>query len=198
MNSQTDQAYLDAIGECKALFLRKAEDYGGSWRLFRLSSLTDQIFIKANRIRQLEEMPDRPAIPEGEVDEYKGVFNYAVMALMRLWYPEELPEVNLLTSDGFTHISLSVLHSVYDRVTSRLYGLMQKKNHDYGDIWRAMRVSSITDQLLVRVWRLKNLEDKGGQVRCSEGADANYADIANYATFALLKLAETTGRGPAT
>lgn len=188
MYSMTETAFLEAVGEARELFLRKAEDYGGSWRLFRLPSLTDQIYIKARRIRQLEEIPDGPAVPEGTAEEYRGILNYAVMALMRLWYPEEFPEADLAAEEPFANCSLPEMAAVYDRVSGRLRDLMRRKNHDYGEAWRTMRLSSITDQILVRVWRLRRLEENGGRAKASEGADANYADIANYCAFALIKL----------
>ena len=190
MYVETENAFQTVVRECKELFLRKAGDYGGSWRLFRFPSLTDQIFIKARRIRQLEEIAEGPAIPEGALEDYSGIFNYAVMALMRLWYPETLPEVNLGMEEPFVHIPTSMLGMVYDQVVDRLLDLMRRKNHDYGEVWRAMRLSSFTDQVLVRIWRLKKLEDNGGRASISEGADANYADIANYCAFALIKLQE--------
>ena len=189
MYAETENAFQTVVRECKELFLRKAEDYGGSWRLFRFPSLTDQIFIKARRIRQLEEMADGPAIPESAEEEYRGIFNYAVMALMRLWYAEDLPEVDL-TERTFVRLLAAKLAAVYGRVLDRLLDLMRRKNHDYGEAWRAMRVSSITDQVLVRVWRLKQLEDNRGHASISEGIDANYADIANYCVFALIRLGE--------
>ncbi len=196
MYAGTDDAYLRVVQAAKELFLRKAEDYGGSWRLFRLASLTDQIFIKARRIRQIEEMPDRPAVPEGAADEYRGIFNYAVMALMRLWFPEQLPEVDLAAEPALTQVPLPTLDLLYTEIVGRLRDLMRRKNHDYGEAWRAMRLSSMTDQILVRVCRLKQLEDNAGRTKVSEGADANYADIANYSVFALIRLAEIAGPEP--
>ncbi len=185
---QTSAAFRAASKECRDLFMRKAADYGDSWRLFRLPSLTDQIFIKARRIRQLEEMPDRPAVPEGAAEEYRGIFNYAVMALMRLWHADRLPGID--PRDGWTAADLppAELSGLYDEVVARLEDLMRRKNHDYGEAWRMMRLSSFTDQILVRVWRLKKMEDNGGKAAASEGADANYADIANYSLFALIRL----------
>lgn len=196
MYAGTEDAYLGVVQAAKELFIRKAEDYGGSWRLFRLASLTDQIFIKARRIRQLEEMPDQPAVPEGAVDEYRGIFNYAVMALMRLWFPEQLPEADLTAEHALVQVPLPALDRLYLEVVARLRDLMRRKNHDYGEAWRAMRLSSMTDQILVRVCRLKQLEDNAGRTRVSEGADANYADIANYSVFALIRLAGSESEQP--
>lgn len=195
MYSGTEEAYRGVVQATKELFLRKAEDYGGSWRLFRLSSLTDQIFIKARRIRQLEEMPDRPAVPEGAADEYRGIFNYAVMALMRLWHPGDLPESEPAEEPTVVQVPLPVLDRLYTAVVESLRDLLRRKNHDYGEAWRAMRLSSMTDQILVRVSRLKQLEDNAGRAKVSEGADANYADIANYSVFALIRLADDGDRG---
>ncbi len=194
MYTQTEEAFRTAAERCRDLFLRKAADYGGSWRLFRLSSLTDQIFIKARRIRQLEEMPDRPAVPEGAADEYCGIFNYAVMALMRLWFPDRLPEFELQGEWSAHDLPAGEIGELYALVIARLEDLMLRKNHDYGEAWRVMRVSSITDQILVRVWRLKKMEDNGGRTAVSEGADANYADIANYCLFALIRLEGAGGQ----
>ncbi|MGQ9780197.1 MAG: DUF1599 domain-containing protein [Bacillota bacterium] len=189
MYHKTTQAYAQALKEAKETFLRKTGDYGASWLVFRLPSLTDQIFIKARRIRRLEEMTDRPAVPEGPREEYQGILNYAVMALIRLWYPEALPELAWDNPSSFAGLAPETLSALYDRVAERLRALMERKNHDYGEAWRGMRLSSITDQILVRVFRLKHLEDHPDQSGEVDRAEI-YADIANYAVFGLIRLAE--------
>ena len=191
MYRETSNAHARAVQGAKGIFLRKAGDYGASWRIFRLPSLTDQIFIKARRIRRRAELPGRPAVPEGPLEEYQGILNYAVMALIRLWYPEELPEIDPAGEPPAAAVAPEVLSALYDRVAARLHALMERKNHDYGEAWRGMRLSSITDQILVRVFRLKHLEDNAGPE--ADRAEI-YADIANYAAFALIRLAEEPGR----
>ncbi|NLG84358.1 MAG: DUF1599 domain-containing protein [Firmicutes bacterium] len=194
MYPQTVAAYTRVLKEAKETFLRKTGNYGASWLVFRLSSLTDQIFIKARRIRRLEEMTDRPAVPEGPHEEYQGILNYAVMALMRLWQPTALPAPAWDNPASCAGLPPATLSALYDQVAERLRALMERKNHDYGEAWRGMRLSSITDHILVRVFRLKHLEDHPEQSDEIDRAEI-YADIANYAVFALIRLAE---EGPTT
>lgn len=155
------------------------QDYGYSWRILRTSSLTDQIFIKAKRIRTIEENKERK-IDEGPVTEYMGIINYAMMALIQL---------RDLEDDGDLAGSTQLL-SAYDYAVRQTETLMLDKNHDYGEAWRDMRISSLTDLILMKILRIKQIEENKGETIVSEGIDANFMDIANYAIFALIKIAE--------
>lgn len=167
--------YQSVISECRTLFEKKLHDYGPAWRILRLSSLTDQIFIKANRIRSLQEKSERK-VDEGEESEFIGIINYSIIALIQL----EHGVVNQL--DFSEEKSLRE----FDKQVNAAIELMQNKNHDYGEAWREMRVSSITDLILQKVLRIKQIEDNQGKLLVSEGLDANYLDMINYAVFALI------------
>lgn len=176
---ETLASYDDALGKCRTLFLKKAKDYGSSWRILRTSSVTDQLYIKASRIRSLEENSVRK-VDEGVEPEYIGLVNYSIMALIQLEKgPSEHPDL-----DGKT------LEKLYDKHSRSTRDLMIAKNHDYGEAWRQMRLSSITDLILVKLLRIRQIEDNDGKTIVSEGLDANYQDIINYALFALIKLNE--------
>lgn len=164
---------------CRDIFIKKFRDYGTAWRVLRPSSLTDQIFIKARRIRTLEEGGENK-VGENESGEFQGIVNYAVMALVQL----ELGPAEERQMD------LPRVESLYDAQAAAIRTLMEKKNHDYGEAWRDMRVSSLTDLILMKLMRIKQIEDNLGKTLISEGIDANYMDIANYALFALIKLHE--------
>ena len=173
----TSQAYDQIISQCRDLFQRKMKDYGAAWRILRLPSLTDQIFIKAQRIRSLQEKQER-RVEEGERSEFIGIINYAVMALIQL----ELGVVEMPDLD------LEEALSLYDTHISQTKALMEAKNHDYGEAWRDMRISSLTDLILQKLLRVKQIEDNQGQTEVSEGVDANYQDMINYAVFALIHM----------
>lgn len=177
----TASQYAEVIDRCRAVFLAKARDYGPSWRVLRLPSVTDQLFIKARRIRSIEEKAEQ-RVPDSVESEWVGIVNYGVIALW-LWEAEQgqrpLPE------DATPEDELA---SAYDAVADGVFRLMLAKNHDYGEAWREMRPSSMTDLVLVKLLRIKQLEDLGGRGAVSEGVDANYADIVNYAVFALILL----------
>ncbi|KQC31397.1 DUF1599 domain-containing protein [Flagellimonas eckloniae] len=176
---QTSEQYDAVIHACRELFLKKAKDYGTAWRILRLPSLTDQIFIKAQRIRGLQENEVRK-VDEGEQSEFIGIINYSVMALIQLKKGvAEQPDL-----DANEAIKL------YDTEVSITKSLMENKNHDYGEAWRDMRVSSLTDLILQKLLRVKQIEDNAGATLVSEGIDANYQDIVNYAVFALIHLSE--------
>src|SRR5574344_842644 len=170
----TDEEYDEVISTCRELFAAKLKDYGPSWRILRLPSLTDQIFIKANRIRHLQETREQ-RVEEGIVSEFIGIINYSVIALIQL----ELGAMK--AGEQFEH---SFLLDIYDRKVHVAKSLMDDKNHDYGEAWREMRLSSIVDLILMKIMRLKQIEDNKGKVFVSEGVDANYNDIINYAVFA--------------
>lgn len=176
---KTSQQYDAIINKCRSLFEKKMTDYGSSWRIMRLPSLTDQIFIKAQRIRMMQENEVRK-IDEDETAEFIGIINYSLMALIQL----ELGET--LCPDLDTDVALKY----YDQQAAITKELMENKNHDYGEAWRDMRVSSLTDIILQKLLRIKQIEDNKGKTLVSEGLDANYQDMVNYAVFALIQFEE--------
>jgi len=171
--------YDAVIARCKELFFQKNKDYGTAWRVLRLSSLTDQIYIKASRIRNIEEQGNH--IVEDKIeDEYVGIINYCILALIQ----------DYLVMDDRQDIPTEELNDLYNQFVLETRQLFEKKNHDYGEIWRDMRVSSYTDLILMKILRIKQIEDNDGMLVVSEGADANYMDIINYCVFALIRLEE--------
>ena len=174
---QTSEQYNAVITDCRDLFLKKMKDYGSAWRILRLPSLTDQIYIKAQRIRGLQEN-EVQKVDEGERSEFIGIINYAIMALIQLEKGvAEEPDLNL-----------DEALKLYDRQVKITKSLMEDKNHDYGEAWRDMRVSSLTDLIIQKLLRVKQIEDNSGKTLVSEGIDANYQDMINYAVFALIHL----------
>jgi len=173
----TSQQYDKVVASCRALYCNKMKDYGSAWRILRLPSLTDQIFIKAQRIRSLQQKEVRK-INEDETGEFIGIINYSIMALIQLEKGVvEQPDLNLEEAS-----------SLYDEKIAETKSLMENKNHDYGEAWREMRVSSLTDLILQKLLRVKQIEDNKGKTLVSEGIDANYQDMINYAIFALIHL----------
>lgn len=187
MSIKAEKEYDKIIVECKQLFLNKLSDYGPSWILFRLPSLTDQILIKAKRIRRLEELKGESMIPESIDVEYRGILNYCVMALIKLWFSEKIPSSDSFLA-GNIEVNPSILENLYDQVVKRTKELMYRKNHDYGEAWKEMRITSITDQILVKIYRIKTIEGNKRKLLTSEDIDAQYSDILNYCVFALIKL----------
>lgn len=175
--SHTSEQYDKIINDCLNLFSKKMTDYGSAWRILRLPSLTDQIFIKAQRIRQLQENDVRK-VDEGEVSEFIGIINYSIMALIQL-------EKGIATQPDIETDEAVALYKKHSTVTK---DLMLNKNHDYGEAWRDMRVSSLTDLILQKLLRVKQIEDNKGKTIVSEGIDANYQDMINYAVFAMIHL----------
>ncbi|WP_347922505.1 DUF1599 domain-containing protein [Pontimicrobium sp. SW4] len=175
----TSKQYDEVISTCRELFVNKMSDYGSAWRILRLPSLTDQIFIKAQRIRGLQQN-DVQKVDEGEVSEFIGIINYCIMALIQL--EKGVVEQPDLSVDEATKL--------YDEQVAITKQLMQDKNHDYGEAWRDMRVSSLTDLILQKLLRVKQIEDNSGKTIVSEGIDANYQDMINYAIFALIHIRE--------
>ena len=173
----TSKEYDSVISACRALFLKKMKDYGCAWRILRLPSLTDQIFIKAQRIRGLQQNKTQ-RVAEGASSEFIGIINYCVMALIQI-------ERGIAEQPDLTNKETV---SDYDAKIANTKQLMLDKNHDYGEAWRDMRVSSLTDLILQKLLRVKQIEDNAGQTLVSEGIDANYQDIINYAVFALIHL----------
>ncbi|CAM3618956.1 DUF1599 domain-containing protein [Sphingobacterium prati] len=173
----TIQEYNSVIKHCQELFIKKTKDYGTAWRIMRLSSITDQIYIKAQRIRTLE-IKKVSKVGEGVVDEYIGIINYCIMAMIQI----DLGE------DGEENLDPVFVNQKYTEKVTETRDLMLAKNHDYGEAWRDMRVSSMTDLILMKIHRVKQIEDNDGQTIVSEGINANYQDMLNYAVFALIKL----------
>lgn len=174
---QTSEQYQQIVHNCREIFKQKTRDYGTSWRIARSSSLTDQIFIKANRIRTLQETKEN-RVGESIEGEFGAIINYCIMAIIQLRADDEMGLE--LTEDQ------AVL--LYDKVAQEAFELMERKNHDYGEAWRDMRVSSLVDMILMKLLRVKQIEDNDGQTLISEGIDANYFDMLNYAVFALIHL----------
>ncbi len=171
----TSQDYDKIIETCRNLYIKKMKDYGCAWRIMRLPSVTDQIFIKAQRIRSLQENEVRK-IDEDETGEFIGIINYSIMGLIQL-------ELGVAEQPD---LSPEKAIELYDQKIVITKQLMQDKNHDYGEAWREMRVSSLTDLILQKILRVKQIEDNKGQTLVSEGIDANYQDMINYAVFALI------------
>ncbi len=177
MNNNTAKQFEEVIAFCREIFEVKQKDYGTAWRILRLSSLTDQIYIKANRIRSLQ-VKEKNLVDEGIVPEFVGIVNYSVMALIQL---------DLGVSES-ADMSADDSIKLYTQKLIESRDLMMNKNHDYDEAWRNMRVSSFTDIILMKLLRIKQIEDNKGQTIVSEGLDANYQDIINYSLFALIKL----------
>lgn len=175
--NNTNEEYDNIIQVCRDLFLKKMSDYGSAWRILRLPSLTDQIFIKAQRIRGLQQNAVRK-IDEGENNEFIGIINYSIMALVQI-------ELGVATQPDLDIVAAS---KFYNDKVAQCKELMENKNHDYGEAWREMRVSSLTDLILQKLLRVKQIEDNKGATLVSEGIEANYQDIVNYAVFALILL----------
>lgn len=173
---KTNQQYDKIIAVCRDLFSKKMNDYGTAWRILRTVSVTDQIYIKAQRIRSIEEK-GVSKIDEGIRSEFIGIINYAIIGLIQL---------ELGPSD--TELDDRTTLNLYDKYFNQAKTLMQAKNHDYGEAWRNMRVSSYTDLILMKLKRTKQIEDNAGNTLVSEGIDANYLDMINYAVFAMIKI----------
>lgn len=176
MISQTLQEYNQVVARCKDTFVKKTRDYGTAWRVLRLPSITDQIFIKAQRIRSIQEKGKQ--LVEDDINgEFVGIINYCVIALMQLHLPADAP-ISLSAEEVERQYGFQIEENVK---------LLNAKNHDYGEAWRDMRVSSITDIILMKLYRTKQIEDNEGQTLISEGVESNYRDMINYAVFALIK-----------
>ncbi len=179
MANATSGQYDEVIAACRNIFFRKMNDYGTAWRILRPSSLTDQIYIKASRIRSLQEK-GHSRVGEGIIPEFQGIINYSIMALIQLE----------LGSSGEVQMQPEEVTGKYDIFAAKAKSLMDNKNHDYDEAWRHMRVSSLTDIILMKLLRIKQIEDNNGVTLISEGLDANYLDIINYSVFALIQLSE--------
>lgn len=178
---QTSVLFDEVIKTCRELFIKKTKDYGTAWRILRLPSLTDQIYIKAQRIRSLQQLESR-RVDEDERSEFIGIINYSIMALI---------QIKLGVSEEVDLNGKQALE-FYDEQVSITKSLMEDKNHDYGEAWKDLRVSSLTDLILQKLLRVKQIEENKGKTLVSEGIEANYQDIINYAVFALIHLNEKT------
>ena len=179
MNELTAKQYKEIIAKCQEIFEKKTRDYGTAWRILRLSSITDQIFIKAQRIRSIQQK-GMQKVDEGAVSEFIGIINYCLIALIQME----------LEGNSKMDLTYDELGPMYDKAVQETMALLENKNHDYDEAWREMRVSSITDIILMKLLRVKQIEDNSGQTLISEGVDANYHDMINYAVFALILLKE--------
>lgn len=179
MIEKTTEEYNEVIRNCKALFEKKTRDYGTAWRILRLPSITDQIFIKAQRIRSIQDKGTQ-LVSDPVSDEFVGIINYCLIALIQMQMQNSAP----------LEMSFEELEPFYDRAAHDTRALLQNKNHDYGEAWREMRITSITDIILMKLLRIKQIEDNEGKTIVSEGVKANYQDMINYAVFALIKLKE--------
>ena len=174
----TEEQFRAVLGECREIFAKKLHDYGAAWRILRIPSLTDQLYIKANRIRSLE-LKLEAQVDEGIRPEFIGIVNYAIIGLIQLEHGfAEKPD----------DMSVEQALAEYDRLSEQALQLMLRKNHDYDEAWRGMRVSSYTDLILQKIFRTKQIEELDGATLVSEGIDANYMDMMNYAVFGLIKL----------
>ena len=176
----TSKQFDFVVSFCKKLFVQKTHDYGTAWRILRTTSITDQIMIKAMRIRSIEDK-GVSKVEEGIKPEFIGMVNYSVMGLIQLEIGETTNEINIPEKEVVL---------LYDKYISEAKALMENKNHDYGEAWREMRISSLTDIILMKLLRIKQIEDNRGVTVVSEGIDANFFDIINYSIFALIKIEE--------
>jgi hypothetical protein len=176
---KTTQEYRNIISLCSSLFEKKTRDYGTAWRILRLPSITDQIFIKAQRIRSIQEKGTQK-VDDSIKDEFIGIINYCIIALIQI----------KLAGNEKMELSFEELKPLYDEVVNETLELLQNKNHDYGEAWRDMRVTSITDIILMKLLRVKQIEDNKGKTLVSEGIKANYQDMINYSVFAMILMRE--------
>ena len=176
----TSKQYDAVVATCRSLFINKMKDYGSAWRILRLPSLTDQIFIKAQRIRKLQENGVRK-VDEDEKSEFIGIINYAIMALIQL-------KKGVVAQPD---LDVEAATKLYNENIAETKALMMNKNHDYGEAWRDMRVSSLTDLIIQKLLRVKQIEDNKGKTLVSEGIDANYQDMINYSIFAMILINES-------
>tara|TARA_Y100000816_G_C26062338_1_gene557962 strand:- start:341 stop:880 length:540 start_codon:yes stop_codon:yes gene_type:complete len=176
LETSTIKGYKKVIDKCKDIFIKKSQDYGSAWRILRVPSLTDQIFIKAQRIRSIQEKQSKK-IDENIDSEFIGIINYCLMAIIQLEYKKKEIE-----------IEIEKLEKLYDQYSTETMSLLKDKNHDYNEAWKEMRVSSMTDIILMKLYRTKQIESNNGKTLISEGVKANYQDIINYSVFCLIKI----------
>ena len=176
MKTSTKENYKKIIELCKDIYLKKSKDYGSAWRILRVTSLTDQIFIKAQRIRSIQEK-NKMKVNENIEDEFIGIINYCLIAIIQLEY-----------TGNDIEIDIKELEKLYDKYSNEIMDLLENKNHDYDEAWKEMRISSMTDIILMKLYRTKQIESNEGKTIISEGVKANYQDIVNYSVFCLIKL----------
>ena len=176
METSTISEYKEIINICKDIYLKKSKDYGSAWRILRTTSLTDQIFIKAQRIRSTQEKK-KMKVDEKIENEFIGIINYCIMAIIQMEYDSDNIE-----------IGIDKLQKLYDKYSEEIMNLLSDKNHDYDEAWKEMRISSMTDIILMKLYRTKQIENNNGKTLISEGIKANYQDIVNYSVFCLIKL----------
>ena len=176
METSTINDYKKIINICKDIYLKKSKDYGSAWRILRVTSLTDQIFIKAQRIRSVQEK-NTMKVNEDIENEFIGIINYCIMAIIQLEYKDDEIEINV-----------NKLEELYDIYSEDTMNLLANKNHDYDEAWKEMRISSMTDIILMKLYRTKQIESNDGKTLISEGVKANYQDIINYSVFCLIKI----------
>ena len=176
MEISTINSYKKVINICKDIYIKKSKDYGSAWRILRTTSLTDQIFIKAQRIRSVQEKK-KMKVEEKIENEFIGIINYCIMAIIQMEYESDEIE-----------IGVEKLEKLYDKYTLEIMELLSNKNHDYDEAWKEMRISSMTDIILMKLYRTKQIESNNGKTLISEGIKANYQDIVNYSIFCLIKL----------
>ncbi len=177
MIEKTAIEYKQVIATCQELFAKKTKDYGTAWRVLRIPSITDQIYIKAQRIRSIQEKGTQ-RVDDPIRDEFMGIINYCIIAMIQLQ----------LSGSDKMDMTYEELKPLYDGAAKETFDLLQNKNHDYGEAWREMRVTSITDIILMKLLRVKQIEDNQGKTLVSEGVKANYQDMINYSVFCLIKL----------
>lgn len=177
MKKDTASEYNEVIEACKDLFEKKTRDYGTAWRILRLPSLTDQIFIKAQRIRSIETKGEQK-VEDNIIDEFIGIINYCIISLIQF----------SLSENEKLELPVNQVLDLFEQEAEKTKSLLLDKNHDYDEAWREMRVSSFTDIILMKLLRIKQIEDQQGKTLVSEGVDANYRDMINYSVFALIKL----------
>lgn len=187
--TKTAVQYEEIIQICRDLFLKKAKDYGTSWRIMRTSSITDQLYIKAQRIRTLEET-GVSKVGESITDEYIAIVNYCIIGMIQLELGNIPASHSLNESIADHQLPITDVTHRYDQAVQETFALMEAKNHDYGEAWRDMRVNSLTDMILTKLHRTREIENNDGRTLVSEGIKANYQDMMNYAIFALIKLRE--------
>ena len=175
--TQTQLEYANVMTICREIFEKKSLDYGLSWRILRPSSLTDQLFIKAQRIRTIQET-GKNLVGESFEDAFQAIVNYCIMAIIQVREPADIQD-NMTAAAAIAH---------YDQIAAEAKALMERKNHDYGEAWRDMRISSLTDLILSKILRIKQIEDNAGETQVSEGVEGNYFDMLNYSVFALIHL----------
>ncbi len=183
MNEKTTHEYKEVIASCQALFECKTHDYGTAWRVLRLSSITDQIFIKAQRIRSIQEKGVQK-VEDDIKDDFVGIVNYCLIAMIQL----------KLQDSEKMDLTVAEIKPLYSEAVDETFELLKNKNHDYDEAWRDMRVSSMTDLILMKLLRVKQIEDNKGKTLSSEGVKANYQDMINYSVFCLIKMSTVNGR----